>query len=107
MRSGKNDELGFGNTDSTCGGLAGIIPDATCGTFKLIEWAELRVINSEVICIQLISLSKLFYSEKRPKEVSTCTLLKIPKRKAKRNSPKGELHIQGRNKRELNSQQAS
>lgn len=51
MRSGKNDELGFGNTDSICGGLAGIIPDATCGTFKLIEWAELRVINSEVICI--------------------------------------------------------
>lgn len=51
MQSGKNDELGFGNTDSVCGGLAGIIQDAMCGTFKLIEWAELRVINSEIICI--------------------------------------------------------
>lgn len=60
MSSGKNDELGFGNTDSVCGGLAGIIPEAMCGTFKLIEWAELRVINSEIVCISLISLSKLF-----------------------------------------------
>lgn len=51
MQGGKNNEAGFENTESACGGLARIIPEAMCGTFKLIEWAELRAINLEIICI--------------------------------------------------------
>lgn len=60
MQTGKNNELGFEKIEFVCGGLTRTIPEAMCGTFKLIEWAELRAINLEIICIYLISPSMIF-----------------------------------------------